>query len=129
MVGLSVVQLAAAKGVKTINIIRRRFVSDVLKKQLDARFAFFFFFFHPCVRDGFSFSFPPYLRLFFRSDYDELVERMKSYGAYMVVGDDYIRTREFRQLISDLPKPKLALNCVGGESSTEMARLLGYVQK
>lgn len=51
---------------------------------------------------------------------------MKSYGAYVVVGDDYIRTREFRDLIGDLPKPKLALNCVGGETATEMARLLGY---
>lgn len=52
---------------------------------------------------------------------------MKAYGAYMVVGDDYIRTREFRDLISDLPKPKLALNCVGGETATEMSRLLGCV--
>lgn len=60
-----------------------------------------------------------------RSDYDELVERMKAYGAYIVVGDDYIRSGEFRQLISDLPKPKLALNCVGGESATELARFLG----
>jgi len=84
MVGLSVVQLAAARGIKSINIIRRR------------------------------------------SDYDELVEKMKQYGAYIVVADDYIRTAEFRKLISDLPKPKLALNCVGGNSVTEMARLLDY---
>jgi hypothetical protein len=55
------------------------------------------------------------------------VERLKAYGAYMVVADDYIRTREFRQLISDLPKPKLALNAVGGDTATEMSRLLGYV--
>jgi len=83
MCGLSVVQLAAAKGVKTINIIRKR------------------------------------------SDTPELVERMKNYGADIVVADDYIRTREFRDLIADLPKPKLALNCVGGETATEMSRLLG----
>lgn len=85
MVGLSVIQIAAARGIKTINIIRRS-----------------------------------------RSDYAELVERMKSYGAYVVVGDDYVRTPEFRKLIADLPKPKLALNCVGGDTSTEMARLLAY---
>lgn len=51
---------------------------------------------------------------------------MKNYGAYMVVGDDYLRTNEFRELIADLPRPKLALNCVGGPSATEMARLLAY---
>jgi len=83
MVGLSVVQLAASMGVKTINIIRKR------------------------------------------SDYDELVERMKGYGAFIVCSDDYIRTAEFRKMISDLPKPKLALNCVGGPTATEMSRLLG----
>lgn len=99
MVGTSVIQLAAARGIKTINIIRGR------------------------------------------SDYDETVERLKNYGAYIVCGDDYVRsstyvilfcfssprTTEFKALISDLPKPKLALNCVGGESATEMARLLEYV--
>jgi len=44
----------------------------------------------------------------------------------MVINDEYIRTPEFRKVISDLPKPKLALNCVGGQSATEMARLLGH---
>ena len=44
-----------------------------------------------------------------------------------VVGDDYVRTLEFRNLIADLPRPKLALNCVGGETATEMARLLTYI--
>eukprot|EP01124_Arcella_intermedia_P004307 TRINITY_DN1242_c0_g1_i1.p1 TRINITY_DN1242_c0_g1~~TRINITY_DN1242_c0_g1_i1.p1 ORF type:complete len:366 (-),score=59.73 TRINITY_DN1242_c0_g1_i1:58-1155(-) len=81
MVGLSVVQLAAARGIKTINVIRRR------------------------------------------SDYEELVELIKSYGGYLVCGDDYIRTPEFRGIISDLPKPKLALSCAS-TSSTELARLL-----
>jgi len=83
MVGLSVIQIAAARGIKTLNVIRRS-----------------------------------------RSDYDILVERMKQYGGHIVVGDDYLRTPEFRALIADLPKPKLALNCVGGDSATEIARLL-----
>lgn len=49
MVGLSVIQIAAARGIKTINVIRGR------------------------------------------SDYDELVERMKNYGAYIVCDDSYVR--------------------------------------
>jgi len=59
-----------------------------------------------------------------RADFHTLTERMKKYGAYLACNDEYIRTPEFKSLISDLPKPKLALNCVGGESVTEMARLL-----
>jgi len=82
MVGMCALQIAHARGIKSINIIRKR------------------------------------------SNYDELVEQMKQYGAYIVCSDDYIRTAEFRQLISDLPKPKLALNCVGGPTATEMVRLL-----
>jgi trans-2-enoyl-CoA reductase len=82
MVGFSVLQIAAARKIKTINIIRPR------------------------------------------SDSEALIERMKQYGADMVISDEYLRTAEFRNLISDLPKPKLALNCVGGHSATEMARLL-----
>jgi trans-2-enoyl-CoA reductase len=99
MVGVSAIQLAAAKGVKSINIIRKTYNSNLWTLFMYCR----------------------------RPDYAELVEKLKAYGAYMVVGDDYIRTREFRQLIADLPKPKLALNCVGGDTATEMARLLGYV--
>jgi len=49
---------------------------------------------------------------------------MKGYGGFIVCADDYVRTLEFRKLIADLPKPKLALNCVGGPTATEMARLL-----
>eukprot|EP01126_Amoeba_proteus_P010075 TRINITY_DN1390_c0_g1_i11.p1 TRINITY_DN1390_c0_g1~~TRINITY_DN1390_c0_g1_i11.p1 ORF type:complete len:301 (+),score=59.33 TRINITY_DN1390_c0_g1_i11:456-1358(+) len=60
-----------------------------------------------------------------RTDFPEQVELMKQYGAYTVVTPDYVRTHEFRKIISDIPKPKLALNCVGGETATEMARLLG----
>lgn len=86
MVGLSVIQIAAARGVKTVNVIRRS-----------------------------------------RTDYPALVERMKHYGAYIVIGDDYLRTPEFRKLVADLPKPKLVLNAVGGDTATEMARLLACV--
>jgi len=82
MVGTSVIQLAKAKGVKTINIIRSR------------------------------------------SDSQVLVEKLKGYGAHIVVTDDYANKHDFRALIADLPKPKLALNMVGGETATNMARLL-----
>jgi len=84
-VGMSVIQMAAAKGIKTINIIREQ-----------------------------------------RSDFAEVVERLKRLGGYIVVSDQYAQTPNFARLLNDLPsKPKLALNAVGGESATEMARILG----
>ena len=85
MVGLSVMQIANQRGIKTINIIRDR------------------------------------------PDYASVVEKMKSYGGYIVCTDEYMRTPEFRRLISDLPKPKLALNGLGGPTVAEMMRVLEYV--
>jgi len=50
---------------------------------------------------------------------------MKAYGANIVVNDEYLRGHEFQRLISDLPKPKLALNATGGGTVTEFVRILG----
>jgi len=82
-VGLSVIQIAKERKIKTINIIRHR------------------------------------------PNFETKIDLLKSLGADMVVFDDYITKPAFRRLISDLPAPKLALNSIGGESATEMARMLG----
>lgn len=81
-VGVAVMQIAAARGIKTINIIRSR------------------------------------------PDHAEMVEKMKTHGGYIVDVDTYLNTPQFKRLIADLPKPKLALNCTGGPAVTDMARLL-----
>ncbi|EFA76940.1 trans-2-enoyl-CoA reductase [Heterostelium album PN500] len=83
MVGLSVIQIAKSRGVKTINVIRRG------------------------------------------PDFDDQVQRLKGLGGDIVVDEDYVRSPEFQRLISDLPRPRLALNAVGGDSATELARVLG----
>jgi len=54
----------------------------------------------------------------------DLVERLKKYGATLVVTPEYLRTPSFNELISDLPKPKLALDAVGGTVATDLARRL-----
>ncbi|TYZ65930.1 hypothetical protein PybrP1_006133 [[Pythium] brassicae (nom. inval.)] len=82
-VGQAVIQLAALRGIKTINVVRE---------------------------DG---------------DYDLTNEHLKSLGATVVVTYEYLGSAKFKELISDLPAPKLALNCVGGRSSLELARALG----
>lgn len=82
-VGQSVIQLAKARGVKTVNIIRDR------------------------------------------PDYKQTVDTLKALGADIVVTEEIARSAEMSKLLSDLPKPVLALNTVGGASATELARLLG----
>lgn len=57
-------------------------------------------------------------------EYGALVERMKQYGADIVVPSSMVGTPRYQKLVSDLPKPKLALNCVGGQSATDLARAL-----
>jgi len=83
MVGSAIFQIANARGIKSINIIRNR------------------------------------------PDFPYLVEKMKALGGHIVVSEDYLVTSQFKRLVADLPKPKLALNCVGGSTATEMTRLLG----
>eukprot|EP00126_Sphaerothecum_destruens_P009266 Sdes_comp20477_c0_seq4m14785 len=41
-----------------------------------------------------------------------------------VVTEDFLRTSQMRQLCAQIGAPVLALNCVGGKSSTELVRLL-----
>lgn len=57
-------------------------------------------------------------------DYDETVQHLKSLGATVVCTADYVGSAKFKELTSDLPAPKLALNCVGGKTSLEMAKVL-----
>ena len=55
---------------------------------------------------------------------DETIERLKSWGSYLVVEDGFLRKPEFKELTSDLPAPKLALNGTGGDSASELLRAL-----
>lgn len=45
-------------------------------------------------------------------------------GGDVNILDDYLCTPGFREIMKDLPAPKLALNCVGGHSATDIARVL-----
>jgi len=83
MVGIALIQIAKARNIKTINIVRNR------------------------------------------PDFTATVERLKAFGGFHVVTDEYVKSSQFRTLLSDLPPPKLALNCIGGPTATEMSRVLG----
>eukprot|EP01118_Nematostelium_gracile_P003532 TRINITY_DN140_c1_g1_i1.p1 TRINITY_DN140_c1_g1~~TRINITY_DN140_c1_g1_i1.p1 ORF type:complete len:177 (-),score=61.35 TRINITY_DN140_c1_g1_i1:4-534(-) len=79
---MCILQMAAARKIKTVNIIRNR------------------------------------------PDFATIVEKLKALGADSVISDEYLTTPPFRRLMGDSPKPKLALNCVGGSQATELARFL-----
>ena len=44
------------------------------------------------------------------NEYEEMHERLTGLGAKIVCTADYLNSSEFRQLVADLPAPKLGLN-------------------
>ncbi|XP_035020233.1 enoyl-[acyl-carrier-protein] reductase, mitochondrial [Hippoglossus stenolepis] len=81
-VGQAVIQIAAARGVNTINVVRDR------------------------------------------PEFTQLSDRLKAIGATHVIKEEALRRPEFKELFKTFPKPKLALNGVGGKSATELLRHL-----
>ncbi|XP_055429884.1 enoyl-[acyl-carrier-protein] reductase, mitochondrial isoform X3 [Bubalus kerabau] len=81
-VGQAVIQIAAALGLRTINVLRDR------------------------------------------PDLQKLTDRLKNLGADHVVTEEELRKPEMKSFFKDVPQPRLALNCVGGKSSTELLRHL-----
>ncbi|KAK2518519.1 Mecr [Columba guinea] len=59
-----------------------------------------------------------------RADLPKLVERLVALGADHVITEEMLRKPEMKDIFKDTPKPRLALNCVGGKSTTEMLRHL-----
>lgn len=57
---------------------------------------------------------------------DKMIEYLKYLGGHgtICVNESYLSTYEYKRLISDIPKPRLALNLAGGELATETARSL-----
>ncbi|XP_068125260.1 enoyl-[acyl-carrier-protein] reductase, mitochondrial [Hyperolius riggenbachi] len=61
-----------------------------------------------------------------RPDLRSLVQRLHDLGADHVITEDQLRKPEMKDMFKTLPRPRLALNCVGGKSTTEMLRHLDY---
>ncbi|XP_012888493.1 PREDICTED: trans-2-enoyl-CoA reductase, mitochondrial [Dipodomys ordii] len=81
-VGQAVIQIAAALGLRTINVVRDR------------------------------------------PDIQKLMDRLKDLGAEHIITEEELRKPETKNFFKDIPPPRLALNCVGGKSSTELLRHL-----
>ncbi|XP_034731106.1 enoyl-[acyl-carrier-protein] reductase, mitochondrial isoform X2 [Etheostoma cragini] len=83
-VGQAVIQIAAARGINTINIVRDR------------------------------------------PEFTLLSDRLKAMGGTHVIKEEALRRPEMKELFKTCPKPKLALNGVGGKSATELLRHLQF---
>ncbi|KAM5269779.1 enoyl-[acyl-carrier-protein] reductase, mitochondrial isoform 1-T1 [Hipposideros larvatus] len=59
-----------------------------------------------------------------RPDLQKLTDRLKGLGSEHVITEEELRKPEMKNLFKDMPQPRLALNCVGGKSSTELLRYL-----
>ncbi|CAL1610331.1 unnamed protein product [Knipowitschia caucasica] len=81
-VGQAVIQIAAARGISTINVIRDR------------------------------------------PEFTQLSDRLKAIGATRVIKEEALRKPDMKELFKTCPRPKLALNGVGGKSATELLRHL-----
>ncbi|XP_029102350.1 enoyl-[acyl-carrier-protein] reductase, mitochondrial [Scleropages formosus] len=81
-VGQAVIQIAAARGIRTINVVRDR------------------------------------------PDFEQLSARLRTIGASHVVKEETLRSPQMKDLFKTCPRPRLALNAVGGKSATELLRHL-----
>jgi len=55
---------------------------------------------------------------------DQTLKLLGGFGGDVNVSDDLVNTEAFREILAELPPCKLALNCVGGDVATDMARCL-----
>ncbi|XP_059166177.1 enoyl-[acyl-carrier-protein] reductase, mitochondrial-like [Physella acuta] len=60
-----------------------------------------------------------------RPDFDKLTDYLLSLGADAVVTEEFVRSPQMKELLKTFPTtPKLAFNCVGGQSATDLLRHL-----
>eukprot|EP00742_Colponemidia_sp_Colp-10_P007995 GILJ01008627.1.p1 GENE.GILJ01008627.1~~GILJ01008627.1.p1 ORF type:complete len:379 (-),score=48.22 GILJ01008627.1:148-1176(-) len=61
-----------------------------------------------------------------RPNIEALTAELKDLGADAVITDEVASTPAIKDVIKEIGQPKLGLNCVGGQSSAELARLLKF---
>ncbi|CAB4017226.1 enoyl-[acyl-carrier- ] reductase, mitochondrial isoform X1 [Paramuricea clavata] len=60
-----------------------------------------------------------------RDNFEELKENLTSLGAtYVVTEDEFQNANKIKEILKDHKPPRLAFNCVGGKSSTQLIRYL-----
>ena len=57
-----------------------------------------------------------------RDNMEMLIAKLQNLGGTHVVTDEFLRSQAMKDLMKNLPKPKLALNCVGGKVVAELVK-------
>jgi trans-2-enoyl-CoA reductase len=60
-----------------------------------------------------------------RPEVGDALRLLTNLGGDINITDSYLKSGKFHEVVADLPPIKLALNCVGGDNATDMARVLG----
>jgi trans-2-enoyl-CoA reductase len=60
-----------------------------------------------------------------RPNQEDMIENLKRLGGDIVVTEQFANSPAMKSLVADLPKAKLGLNSVGGDSARAVARFLG----
>lgn len=61
-----------------------------------------------------------------RPDVDKVCRLLGTIGGDVNISDLDLGSSEFNEIVADLPPIKLALNCIGGDSVAEFARILSH---
>lgn len=59
-----------------------------------------------------------------RPNVEELKNHLKDLGANFVITEEDLKSPEMKEIVKNIKRPKLALNCVGGKSSMSLFRYL-----
>jgi len=59
-----------------------------------------------------------------RPGHDATVEQLKALGGDLVINEELVRQPQLQALVNELGRPKLALNCISGESAHTIATTL-----
>ncbi|XP_039603405.1 enoyl-[acyl-carrier-protein] reductase, mitochondrial [Polypterus senegalus] len=61
-----------------------------------------------------------------RPDLHNLVQKLKALGANYIIAEEQLHKASDENILKDVPKPKLALNCVGGPNAAYLVDHLDY---
>nr|XP_006002765.1 PREDICTED: trans-2-enoyl-CoA reductase, mitochondrial-like [Latimeria chalumnae] len=61
-----------------------------------------------------------------RPDLKELIKELQSLGADYVITEEALQESEMKNILKEIPKPRLALNCVGGNATGSLFNHLDY---
>ncbi|KAK1805619.1 hypothetical protein P4O66_019902, partial [Electrophorus voltai] len=118
-VGQAVIQIAASLDLRTINLIRDRYLA-IQSKRFTSSYK------NPPVKTFYIIINWSKAFYIMRPNCGELVKELKALGADYVITEEEVTSSGLHHVFQEVPKPKLGLNCVGGVSGSLVLSHLDY---